>query len=441
MQAVFTLEALQCIAPKNGRDAVKIYFAVASDGGYGDKLESATEDSLKTSISEWICDLGPGENLDLAHFPPKSRSDWKTNALSFSEKNTLRWTLIGLGYHKPELGGGSSNVNSTLYKLAETLRETFLGLLGPVGNISEAFIDLAEDLADTSKDPNCLGALFSFSGEWRGADLAFLMFKNHGVRFALVPADSVLIDVKSGCTTPRYAAQLRISGNPRPTISEFEEIKFVYKGLEFVPRNVMQACVPRDSAKSIKIWIEKNKSVFVFTPSINFTELWYAWSINEKYLDPSEKIIVISVSVTKFVAEKSIETKTEKQNIALSYSIDLYGKLKIECSENSGNFSFDLQCRLKNPNGEELSIMNRTKNIESEFIEGNQAYQEYKHCVDSRWLRLRTEVVALEKNVPTGKIRDEIFGSPEVWSSFEEAMNLAVNLRSQIKRISIKSNR
>lgn len=85
--------------------------------------------------------------------------------------------------------------------------------------------------------------------------------------------------------------------------------------------------------------------------------------------------------------------------------------------------------------------MNRTKNIESEFIEGNQAYQEYKHCVDSRWLRLRTEVVALEKNVPTGKIRDEIFGSPEVWSSFEEAMNLAVNLRSQIKRISIKSNR
>ncbi|RYF20410.1 MAG: hypothetical protein EOO77_08080, partial [Oxalobacteraceae bacterium] len=164
MRATFELMSLECITSKSPLDAVKLYMAVAADNGQGDKLESASEEAVYATLDRTAYELRNGDDLDLGSLPPRSRQNWRTSEVSFSDGSHIQWTLAGIGLGKPELGGGGGG-DGPFASFMETLREGFINLTVPGGGFAiEALLDFAEDVAAKADQQNCLGPLFSFSG-------------------------------------------------------------------------------------------------------------------------------------------------------------------------------------------------------------------------------------------------------------------------------------
>lgn len=384
MKIRFQLISVTCLAPlKSDRDALKIHLIAASDSGDVAKLESNSEPSISGSLDVGPYELQANDTLELYGHPPAGRLDWMTEPLAFGELSRIRMDLLGIGLHKAELGGGA-DPDSPVAKVLTTLRDELVGLIPYVGKVVVKLLQLAEKFATADPNKNCLGPVFAFNRELQGSDLIINLIKsNYSGEIRFTAGESV-VNTSSECRKPQYQTFVRMHlvGNIR--FDSQNSSRFISKGPEATLTDVLAECRQKDA---IKVWVSRRESTFEVTPTTQFTSLKYGWNVQGVELREGEGSFSASTSVSRInISQPNTDPAPIQQSVNIVYKVEPNGKLILRCAETTGNYELSVTCHLRNDHNE-VRVHQAKLNVESEVLDGNDAYKAYLNCVRVRALK------------------------------------------------------
>lgn len=406
MRVSFEARQITCHATKKaGRpDAVQVMFAGASDMGQADRMESDIS-TITDQLERGPYELTANDELDLLTLLPIGRAAWRLEPLEFTESSNIVFTLAGVGLHKVELSGSNYNDLSGVQKLAMDLYikvfKAIMSKLSPVGGAIVMVMDFVQSVAATGKNEHCLGALFIFKKQYSGADLAFNLLKASGqtLRFELTQADSEPFEVADSCRQPSYSTSMVLRLHDKIDFSLETETVPRFKGPPMTVIGLLEQCKTSDT---VQIWTVKQDTIYRYTPTVEFGELKYVWSVNGQPLSTTDSQITLSLPVTRYVEGALYETTTATETVILNYDVDSRGPLRITCPSTSGNFRISVACEIHNSKGEKHPVYGtRWLDVESEVIDGNAAYHTYQECVRGFWNSVKRKFEEFNEHLKT----------------------------------------
>lgn len=376
-----------CTAPKRrDGDSVEILFAAASDMGEADGMQSDIS-TITDQLEDGPYDLSAGHEINLADHPPVGRPNWRSKQLEFTETSNVLWSLVGVGLHKVEISGGGGGLSGSGKVAMDLYKKVFkfvLGKVGPQGSAIALVMDFVEAVAATGPVDHCLGALFAFKLQYSGADLAFNLIKSGGtIRLNLGPSDSIPFQIGSSCQRPAYSAAVVIRLHDRVGFSMNTDTIEKSRGRPVALTNLMESC---RQPNAVQIWSVSRETTIRLDPAVEFVSLKHVWSIDGQPLDPTGSHVTFSAHVTRYDPAREYAPKSQQESVTLEYRIDPRGALKVVSPSTSGNFEFYLACDLHDNKGNSHRIFGGSRvRVESEIVDGNDAYRKYVECVREYW--------------------------------------------------------
>ncbi|RYE97961.1 MAG: hypothetical protein EOO77_38085 [Oxalobacteraceae bacterium] len=164
-----------------------------------------------------------------------------------------------------------------------------------------------------------------------------------------------------------------------------------------------------------------------------FNELSYVWFVNGQELVAVDQQVSISTSVSHYPNSASEQPHSEQREVTVSYVLVPGGALKLSVRPDAGNFDLHLQCKIRNGDGDTTSVFSEKIKVESEFIDGGEAYRNYRGCVRGHWRGLYNQLQEFSeklKEVP-GRVPD--FDVAESWKRFDDKIATAEKLLNKVK--------